>query len=311
MRNSIALKISLITGAVVILLVLTVASIIQSDYQTEYELLFIPKNTAISENFDAIVAGAEIIPQNLSFRDWILETNGLENENEALPVRKQKNLWESGLNFNRLGKSAILKISAFGKNPMETEFLGTMVTRGLVDSLGHYYNLRSELAVRIIDGPVTFERSAGLNFWEIISGIIIGILAAFLTFIISKIVVQDKISIRLKPLGTFMPKFELPKFEMAKKPEVKKEPVKEEKFNPFLLPDYQKRASAPVNLPTVDDFINKQIEKVIENGIIKTEMPEESLEISIEKMNKERNFSREATPEEVKERLNKLLRGDF
>ena len=175
----------------------------------------------------------------------------------------------------RIGKSGIIKITVLGKNKSEAQILGDRAVKTLITETSRYYNIKNDIDIRIL-GESTIRYSAENYIWFLfLVSLPIGLVLSFLFFYFIPRFEERKIEFKLG-----LPKFNLK--NIPTKPEQKKEnqPFFEQDFNFSSI----KKAAAPANLP-----ISEEKEEV--------------------KQEKKAPIIREATPEEVKERLNKLLSG--
>ena len=179
----------------------------------------------------------------------------------------------------RMDKSGIIKITVLGKNKSEAQILGDRAVKTLITETSRYYNIKNDIDIRILGEP-TIQYSAGNYIWFLfLISLPTGLVLSFLFFYFIPRLEERKIEFKLG-----LPKFNLK--NIPTKPEQKKE------NQPFFEQDFDfssiKKAAAPANLP-----ISEEAEFI----------PEQKKEEEI------KPIIREATPEEVKERLNKLLSG--
>lgn len=278
-------------------------------YKAEMDVLIIPRNDAVSKNISQISNSIKEIPKTLSFYDRLLiSSEDLDDEVEELPDYKRKAYWESKIRTEKIDDSSMVKITVFDKNQTRSEDLSRQAGLEIAIIMSQYYNIRTELDLRITDGPIIsygLEKSVWVLALESILG---GILAAFMVHIINNFLEmlgigtrsqRKKISAAIRKLpGKIIKTGEEP-IMFDKKPSglekrTKLHPEKESFFQTG------KKSTAPENLPIADDPVisGANIESVKAEKIEKSEISEQPV-------------IREATPEEVKERLNKLLRGEF
>lgn len=278
-------------------------------YKAETDVLIIPRNDAVSKNISQISNSVKEIPKTLSFYDRLLISNEeLDDEAKELPDYKRKAYWESKIRTEQIDDSSMIKITVFDKSQTRSEDLSRQAGLEIAGVMSQYYNIRTELELRITDGPII---SYGLekSLWALIlESILGGILAAFMVYITNNFLEMlgigtksqgKKLSAAIRKLpGKIIKPGEEP-IMFDKKPSglEKRTRLHPEKESFFLT---GKRAAAPENLPIAEG-------PVISGANIEPAKAEkmEKSEIS------EKPVIREATPEEVKERLNKLLRGEF
>ncbi|MDP1619839.1 MAG: hypothetical protein Q8M12_02475 [bacterium] len=300
-------------------------------YRAETSILFLPKTETATRNIDQIIANAQEIPLALSFYDKLLQKNpGITDAAADLPAMERKEFWNSQVETARIGKSGLIKLSAFGANQAEAESLDRFAISDLLVVLSNYYNIKTDLDIRIVDGPISSE-VVRMDVWlrvsaSLASGLIIGFLLSIFFTIMSeaelgnfaKLAGDGSKEVKKEPAAG------LPKVSFGETRTEKKEPAAEvkdifnfdtEKEASLVRPKKEivtseKKAAAPSNLPVSE-------EEFIFNISTEADLPVSSKIESEEAKPLEEmiadavaaDTTREATPEEVKERLNKLLKG--
>lgn len=259
-------------------------------YQSESRILLLPKSEKAVRNIRQIIANAEQIPLSLSFYDKLVEKNGdVEDEAMGLPDYKRKSFWNSKISVRQVGKSGVVRIIFSGENQFNAELFAKQTANDLALVMSRYYDIKNDLEIRTIDGPITRSVSTFSSWIKWISlGIILGVIFGFLISYL--IYLLKKIELRKINLASRMNRM---KDMFAKKDESKKE---------ARLPGKGKKSVAPSNLPTGSEFIMESLERAAEKSA--KGGPASGGEEEAKKP-----ATHEATPEEVKERLNKLLRG--
>lgn len=273
-------------------------------YKSEADILLLPKNEQTTRNIEQIMANAKQIPFSLSFYNKMLELNpDIEDAAASLPDYKRKDFWKEELEIMRIKNSGILKISVFNGSQFQSEITSRQVAQSLSMVLSRYYDIRTDLDIRIIDGPIVSNvvRSTFIG-WIIIS-LLAGFASAFLVYFIVNFLpkadikeeLAEKLHFREEP--SIFPKFSFPPSSMkGKTPDFDFTFPTEEQIERETYIPGGKKASAPENLPIVEIAEEAPVAMGLET---KPVQPEEMTKKS----------TREATPEEVKERLNKLLSG--
>lgn len=273
------------------------------NFKAEVDVLILPKSDSAVRNISQIMGNAKEIPRSLSFYDKLLERNeDIEDEAAGLPDYKRKAVWNSKNKIEQIGSSGIVKIEVFDPSQWQAEILSRQVATDVAVVMSKYYNVKTDLDVRIIDGPIIgYAPRRSIAAWigiSLLVGLAAGFLLSLISSVLSKAEIKRKFQVRFpfrerKPFVISEEKAGIPKgvFEAEKKEEPAFVITKKEK--PVI--GATKKAAAPSNLPVGEEFI-------FEAPKIK---PEE------EKPEEKKTAYREATPEEVKERLNKLLRGEM
>jgi len=272
-------------------------------YNTEISIIFIPQNEKTAEQADQIAENLTIIPTKLSFYERLLRDNKeIEDQFVGLSDDRRKFLWNKAVQVERERESTIIKIEA--NDPLQSQELARQTAFTLFNVMSQYYNIKTDIDFRIIDGPIT---DAEIKNWLVllIFSLIIGIVLAFLINIVSLYLVSlyEKRKSRkaaVKKISLSFPKQDLPQ----------KENVKEnEPIIPKALPKVAKKSQAPANLPVIQNLPEKTeaiTKKIYSIGNSETGKMKEAIE-----KKEEISENKEPTEEELKERLNQLLRGDL
>lgn len=248
-------------------------------YDAEVRILLLPKSAAAAENASQIIKNAREIPRSLSFYDRLIANYpDITDRSAGMSGEKRLAFWNSKIKLSQIRASGVVKIDSFDPVQSQAELISVKVANDLSVVLGKYYNAETDLAVRFIDGPIVYQVSGAdltqLIFFSALVGILFGIIFYFLVKLIS----------REKAPAENLNKFAFGKEKTPYSPETIEE-IPEEVYS------FDKKAEAPANLPTAEE-ISEETPKYF---------PLES---------EKSGTAREATPDEVRERLNKLLRGD-
>lgn len=250
----------------------------QKIYQSEIKILILPKSAIAAQNIDQIIENAKEIPRSLSFYDKLVEFNpNIEDGSFNLPDQKRRDAWNSKMEIKRVDKSGIINISAFDKDQTQAEAISIQVAKDLATVMNKYYDTKADLDMRVIDGPIVYLVSQAKIISWVLMSLLAGLLLSLAIFSIVGIY-SEKFFEPEKTIGSTFSLAGLEKYDFRQ---------------PAVSLSQDKKASAPSNLPIGDESI-----------IAVDEQPKE---LSLEE---KKYLHREATPEEVKERLNKLLRGN-
>lgn len=267
------------------LLALLIAAVVFSfginskkNYQSEIKVLLLPKSEVAAGNVDQIIENAKEIPRSLSFYDKLVELDpSIEDGSFNLSDEKRKIAWNSKIEIKRIDKSGIISISAFSNDQTQAENISNRIANDLAIVMGKYYDMKTDLDMRRIDGPIVYLVSqTNILNWIFLS-LLAGFFSSLLIFSVSE-VFSEKDPTQVKPVKSPVAWAGLAKYDFRR-------PTK-----PF---EQDKKAPAPENLPIV--------------GISGMKKEVEPAELNYEE---KKYLHREATPEEVKERLNRLLRGN-
>jgi len=287
------------------------------------DVLLLPKSEMSVRNIEQIIANAKQIPLSLSFYNKLIEINSdIEDEASELPDAKRKDFWNSKIQTTQIGNSGVVRLTTFASDQMQAEILSRQSASSLVVVMSRYYNIKTDLDMRIIDGPIASQTTkTNIFLWiflSLILGLILGLIVSLLTeLIVGKI--ENKKDDRQIGFGTQparLTNFSFPifgtdnkkilpvesesifNFNIKKEREIVEPVVIEESFAVA-----EKKATAPANLPIAEEEVSFDFKS----------QPEEEMQF-VEKIVSDavsKDNAREATPEEVKARLNKLLSGDI
>lgn len=271
-------------------------------YESYVDVLIVPKSASTSENIDQIANNVLEIPKSLSFYDELLSFDAdMADGAENITGYQRKKYWESKIETEKIDGSSIVRISVFDKDQEKAENLSSQAGLEAARIMSQYYNIKTELEMRIVDGPISSYGLKDNIFVIILKSVLIAAAAVFSVFLINGI------------LGIFIPEAKKGKNKIARHFYKPRQAEKETEAGPISfdkrpadlkVPEKKetyfsgKKSFAPDNLPIADLPMFEKLDKEIPES--KTGKKEENEPIV-----------REATPEEVKERLNKLLRGEL
>ena len=258
-------------------------------YRSEVSILFIPQSEKAITEANFISENLIRLPKKLSFYEKILADNKeIVDQFAGKSSDERKNLWNRSLSVKRENGSTIFNISVTSKNRLQASKLAKQTAYSLFDTVSRYYNIKTDVDLRIIDGPVTSPYARSL-FWVILLSVALGLAVSFLLYFI--FYVWDNYLKILRVAPSRKKKI----FEEQKAPQEEYHPPLEGKITAA-----EKKSSAPSNLPTVEDFyLPYDHEEPITPEMLMKE--EESAPAG----------AGEPTEKELKERLNQLLRGEL
>ncbi|NTU66611.1 MAG: hypothetical protein HGB08_01680 [Candidatus Moranbacteria bacterium] len=307
-----------IFSAVVFLLLLNT----RKTFETEIDMMIVGKNSAIAGNIKPVIGTIGQIVESSSFYSQVADMNGgIDAIDSGMSPYDQRRLWDKAVDVEGDKGSYVFSVKNYGRSGSISKDLNEETVSTLILSIGKYYDIRSEIDLRIIDGPLT-RQVPSMNIllmiiWSIVSGIVF--YAAVFYFIpwfyfkkpLGKTGLSDGIGAVARKMNFTIPGRkpfeEAPySFPQEKKKEApiaaeKNIPQKEEPVIPVMTMTPEKKSGTPDNLPVSEEIpaflLQKEKEETIEepataNGPIR-----------------EKDLTREANAEEVKERLNRLLGG--
>jgi len=300
-------------------------------FQSQVNIVLVPKSITTAKNADKIQANTAEIITSLNFYDQILDSENISTElTLGRKPAERKSDWQKRITVKKSKNSNILSIFTYDSNRNKAQVLSQKVARNISDTMSRYYNIKTELEIRIIDGVVSEKNwiSSSLIPWilSLIFAFISG-LVAFLAFNSIELASKPNINIFSKNYFNKKKTIYIPEEEpyifpnKEDFPEIIEEDIREN-LELFPLEEIDlikedrksvetkntnsKKMSAPANLPIADSssFSFKE-----EDTHSVDDSQEEVLEILEKAKSIEESGVHEATPKEVKERLNKLLKG--
>lgn len=298
-------------------------------YRAEVMVLVISKTETSSQEVAENMAEVTL---TLSFYERVLADNDLiDDDFEGYAPDKRKALWNDIISVRRQEKSGVLILETKGDAPEKAKRLAKQTAQTLFSIAGLYYNVKTDIDMRVIDGPIVSYRLAKpflFSATSILTGLIITTLFFFVLNAISQFIARQKTGIERTHIefkvGETVPWIDPRKFVPEKPAGLSFENNHEEKTTvfPAHAPQYVVHAPAPSNLPVAPE--ETELPTADEQ-----ELPfefETSLQESDEMFSTEQGESLsfpvrgehsieqpkrdEPTAEEYKRRLNELLAGE-
>jgi len=314
-------------------------------YTSSITILVNAKSEVAAQQEKQIVGNISEFPKTLAFYNRLLKYNPDVKDIAVNKSRKERRrAWNNMLSVKKIGKnSSLIKISITAKQKNDADQLAQKTVRTLFDFTGFYYNIKTDVDLRIVDGPISCSNTI-LRYWMSLAGIIVGFLIAFvLQYVLLKRkgLLADMYKASLKtPLFNLRKEYqenseqdnlksledlymsdvsmEIPTFSRGnyentitpKIQEMKKltKIIEEDKYPNFseVPKQTQAKAAAPDNLPIADDSFLNQSHLNIEHQIIEQQPKTEEIKETLKNQ-----IHQEPNAEQIKQRLNKLLRGEF
>lgn len=318
-------------------------------YRSDISVLIIPKSPAAISQQEQIINNVLELPKTLAFYDALLRYNSdVRDVTDGMSPLERKDVWNKMLIVKRTNSdSSIVRISITAKNENDANQLNLKTVRTLFAVVGSYYDIKKDVDLRIVDGPIakTYNNLWLSLIFALLAGFVLAFLSLLITFpknIFSKDffakfkMPEEKIAaLKNKSFFDFKKDSKMPaekelevlknlyQDEQVKEPFVFKQqeirPDETEKIEEMKkltqqmeqdkYPNFPEmpirgrgKAAAPENLPIADDvfFTNNFSEESIAK--------EESTPVETEPKTEDKEV-KEPTPEELKERLNQLLKG--
>lgn len=314
-------------------------------YRSDVFVLVSAKSELAQKQQDQLINNMIEFPQTLSFYNRLLKLNpDVRDITSALVADERKATWNEMISVGRTSNNAsVLKISIVASREADAQQLAIKSARTLFDTVAFYYDVKKDVDLRIIDGPIT-NSQVSLWYVYLIASLFLGFSIAILLNLIS-----FSGSLGLKKSGQLLQKSFFPEFkkntgypieqeleslsslyerEQAEQPfvfesnasaeevpaaydekfqEVKKitkelEPSKYPNF-PEMPVRVGQMENVPSNLPIAEEEFF--FEQVAQPQAVVTE------EIMPDNMEVKKDVHAEPSEEELKKRLNSLLRGEL
>jgi capsular polysaccharide biosynthesis protein len=315
-------------------------------YRSSITVFVNAKSEISAEKQGQIVENIIEFSRTLSFYDRMLKYNpDISDVTAGRGQDKRKQLWNSMLSAERVGKnSSMIKISVETKREADADKLVQKATRSLFDTTGMYYDIKNDVDLRIIDGPISRVQVSNW-YWFLAFSLLLGFAIAFLlqellsagkkSFIDVRNIPEEKslFNFKMETQRPSLPEIKsledlymaeqadavfaikeepkkqiFPQENVMNKPEITPQIKEMKKLTKMIqrdkypnfpeMPVHEiKKASAPENLPIADENFLIHSD---ENAKQKTQQEQPII-----------TLHHEPTEEELKTRLNQLLRGEL
>lgn len=300
-----AVKQSLFLGIILFIAINILFSFAFSTYTSKTKLIFIPKNETFSN---------EIILKSIV---ELSKTQSFLNNAKKIDEKffEKINFNAEMIKISVINDSYVFEVVSETKDASTSIILNKYITRNVINTASSYYDIKNNIDLRIVDGPIlerkenNFLKSIAIMFLSFIFTLLIICIAEFLIKIIQK---NIKTKRNILPANIFN---EIPTENEFKNiediqdvPYVWQENKNNEEIETKkdISTAYQAKSAAPENLP-IGDYDIYQIKDEAPNDLPITQ----DFFIENEEIESNDAIKKEPTQEELKERLNKLLRGEM
>lgn len=148
-------------------------------YQSEMTILVIPKSANAIAQKDQVLSNLLQFPKTLAFYDRLLKDNPAFEDSSAgkSPVQR-KATWNRMVATDSVAENgSLISISITAENENDSKLIVSKTVRSLFDFTANYYNVKDDVDLRIIDGPITKVMFVGWPLILIVS-IVFGSLLA-------------------------------------------------------------------------------------------------------------------------------------
>lgn len=122
-------------------------------YQSELRILVIPKTSTVA--IDQVVENFAELSRNLSFYERVLAGNDLIDDHfEGYTKDERKAGWNKMVTVTRSAQSGVLVVSATEASPEAAKRLSEETGKALFAVASFYYNVKTDIDLRIVDEPI-------------------------------------------------------------------------------------------------------------------------------------------------------------
>jgi hypothetical protein len=296
-------------------------------YESETDVLFLPKNETIARELDQTIGNFQQVLMSLAFNDRIADGSDALAPGVELPNYKRKEFWNSKISITRAAESGVVRIKNFDSDSTLARELNRDTIESLIAITGNYYNINTDLEIRIVDGPIVrgiasqnlFVTIGQSVLWSVGFYLVLFFLFPFIfikkekekqgvfgrNFPPSPMAKKEPVSVVLPEEENYFATKNF--FDQVQKTQTVEKVVLRKETSPLPnLSSFGKKSQTPANLPVSEEAlpdIFRQKEPV-------PEVKKETVEpVKKNEAVAEEYVPHEATPEEVKARLNRLLGG--
>ncbi len=182
--NNIFKKINFSTRGMILVVIFSLAffllgAVKLKTYQSQMTILIIPKSTNAVNQQDKILNNLIELPKTLAFYDRLLKNNpSFVDASAGESALNRKNSWNEMLAVQQVNKNgSMISISVAINSQADAEVIVSKTVRTLLDVTSAYYNIKDDLDLRIVDGPIT---KVVINRWPwaLLASLLLGILLA-------------------------------------------------------------------------------------------------------------------------------------
>jgi capsular polysaccharide biosynthesis protein len=172
---------------IIVFIVSLILSLLQTPlYRTSAEVLVIPNSAATVDAYTAAKSAEQLaltfagISYTNSFMDSVLARSSIQLESLNTTDWQKKKNWKKIIDTKVVDDTGFLQINVYAPDKKQSALLSRAVTSVLTDSGTDYLGSDTAASIKIIDGPVTYDRVAKPNLpLNLTLGAILGLLAGF------------------------------------------------------------------------------------------------------------------------------------
>lgn len=123
-------------------------------YSAEVTVLVVSRPT-VSQSGQDVAGNLAALTRTLSFYDRVLVDNDLiDDPFDGYAPDKRKEFWNNTVIVKKLDGGSVLSVRAVGNTPEEATLFARQTAQTLFSVAGLYYNVKTDIDLRIIDGPL-------------------------------------------------------------------------------------------------------------------------------------------------------------
>ncbi len=252
-------------------------------YRAEVTVLVLPLSTSQTPA-EQMVENIALLPTTVSFFDAMLASDKNLTEFSALDeqsVNTRSLQWKNMLTVKRQGGSGMVTYMIRAENQEEATRFARQISQVLFQKVGTYYDIRSDVSLRLIEGPLVRSSLTSPIAW-IFSSLGIGVALAVGIMLLGNLLrlmmnipqrktvsTNENITPLSRPIENALPSIH-PDIFVPKKPTVffseeGEARAREEKreYNPHLITPHTKPASAPAKEPALTTTVTLKAEPPI------------------------------------------------
>ena len=145
-------------------------------YRSTITIIVNSKSEIASKNESEIIGNVLEIPKTLAFYDRLLKSNAdVRDVTIGKSPDQRKSVWNEMIDIQQVGgNSSLINISITSNEENDANALVRKTSRTLFDSVSQYYDVKNDVDMRIIDGPIS---RPVFSYWYV--ALILSVLAGF------------------------------------------------------------------------------------------------------------------------------------
>lgn len=125
-------------------------------YRSQVDILIIHKNEKTSASADQVVNNVAEIPKTLSFYNRLLKQfPEIHDAWVGMSDTDRQEEWNAYVHVERIDKSGIIRLEVDAANKEDAAMLVEKSKQNLFQIIGQYYDIKNELDIRAVNGPIT------------------------------------------------------------------------------------------------------------------------------------------------------------